>query len=354
MKTFWKLLAFLGLSLAVLAAPANERFSTFSSLVGGDTCSPAPPAISTLPFSDTGTTVGKTDNSSGSLPFACGIVGSGPTRPGPDVFYRFTILGPGNSLTFSVTTTSNQYDVALYVLSTCGNLSSCQGGADVGFDGDPETLTVSNLSAGTYYFGIDSAFASPDNSADGPYSLTVTGSFGNTPTPTPTNTPTPTPTSTFTSTPTPTVTPTFSGSETPTATRTPTAPPQAGFFTVAPCRVADTRLAIGPQGGPSLDAGAVRPFALTDVCGVPSSAAAVALNVTVVGATAGGHLTVYPHGAPLPLAATLNYSAGQVRGNNGIVPLGAGGLLDVFCAQSTGKTDLVIDVNGYFTPAADP
>src|SRR4030095_15677142 len=53
--------------------------------------------------------------------------------------------------------------------SACGDLKTCQGGADVGFDGDPETLTVSNLPPGTYYFGIDSAFPIGDVSADGPY-----------------------------------------------------------------------------------------------------------------------------------------------------------------------------------------
>ncbi|HLN80521.1 MAG TPA: hypothetical protein VK392_04950 [Thermoanaerobaculia bacterium] len=366
MKTLGKLLALLGLSLVVMASPREDSpfarllqtgspapearplpraagFSPFSALAGGDLCSPAPPEISTLPFNDTGTTIGSVDNSTGSLPFACGIVGSGPTRPGPDVFYRFTILGPGNSLTFSLTTTSNTYDPAIYVLSACGNLDTCQGGADTNFNGEPEMFTVSNLPAGTYYLGIDSAYVFPDNSADGPYALSVTGSFGNTPTPTatatntPTDTPTPTPTSTPTGTP-----------PTPTPTATPTPTPQPGFYTVALCRAVDTRYPVGPFGGPALQADAIRNFTMTDRCSLPQSATAVSVNITVAGPTAPGYLTLFPEGSALPLASTLNYATNQVRANNAIVPLGAGGGISILCGQSSGTTDVIIDVNGYF------
>ena len=43
------------------------------------------------------------------------------------------------------------------------------------------------------------------------------------------------------------------------------APPAAGglnYYTVAPCRIADTRNAIGPFGGPAMNAGASRTFAI--------------------------------------------------------------------------------------------
>lgn len=388
MKIVGRLVALLGLSFVVLASPdpvqfpflrkstpvaASTGLSPMSPLDGGDTCS-SPTLITSLPFNDTGTTIGKVDNSTGSLPFACGIVGSGPTRPGPDVFYSFNILGPGNSLTISVTTSSNTFDPAIYVLSTCGNLSTCQGGADTNFNGEPESFTVSNLAAGTYYLGVDSAYVFPDNSADGPYSLTVTGSFGvpatatptatptstvtntftptATPTPTPTNTPTPTSTTSTTPTVTPTgtpPTPTPTGTPTPTATPTPT--PPFGLYTVVPCRLADTRNANGPLGGPSLQAGAIRTFPVPGSCGVPPEATSISVNVTVTGPTAGGHLTVFPANAPLPLASTLNYSAGQTRANNAIVPLGTTGAISVFCGQSSGTTDFIVDVNGYFLSA---
>lgn len=120
------------------------------------------------------------------------------------------------------------------------------------------------------------------------------------------------------------------------------------FFTVAPCRVVDTRDPAGPWGGPALSAVSERTFTFADRCLVPSSARSVSLNVTVTEPTARGHLSLYPGGTPLPLVSALNYATGQTRANNAIVPLGAGGILAVFCEQLSGTVHLIIDVNGYF------
>src|SRR4029077_187725 len=54
-------------------------------------------------------------------------------------------------------------------------------------------------------------------------------------------------------------------------------PPSAHFYTVTPCRVADTRSPVGPYGGPSLVAGADRTFVFGGQCGIPPTAVAVAL-----------------------------------------------------------------------------
>src|SRR6202161_2842758 len=55
------------------------------------------------------------------------------------------------------------------------------------------------------------------------------------------------------------------------------------FVPVTPCRVADTRNAIGPFGGPILSAGTSREFNIPQsACKIPSSAVAYSLNVTVV------------------------------------------------------------------------
>jgi hypothetical protein len=110
----------------------------------------------------------------------------------------------------------------------------------------------------------------------------------------------------------------------------------------------DTRHPIGPWGGPALSAESERVFTIAGVCGVPSDARAVALNITVTLPTAQGYFIVYPGGVPAPLASVLNYMAGQTRANNAVVPLGAGGTLAVYCGQMTGTTHLVIDVTGYF------
>jgi hypothetical protein len=72
------------------------------------------------------------------------------------------------------------------------------------------------------------------------------------------------------------------------------------------------------------------------------------LNVTVTAPTAQGHLRLFPSGAVLPLASTINYVAGQTRANNAVTPLGASGTLEVYVGQSGGSVHVIIDVNGYF------
>ena len=120
------------------------------------------------------------------------------------------------------------------------------------------------------------------------------------------------------------------------------------FFTLAPCRLLDTRSPGGPYGGPALDAGQVRTFDLHGRCSIPASARAVSLNVTVTQPTTAGNLRMYEGGAPLPLVSSLNYSAGQTRGNNAVVGLSAGGQLSIRCAQAVGTAHVILDVNGYF------
>ena len=123
----------------------------------------------------------------------------------------------------------------------------------------------------------------------------------------------------------------------------------AKFFTVAPCRIADTRNPTGPYGGPALDTNSDRSFVVAGQCGIPATAQAVAFNFAIVQPTSGGNIRVYPGGGVLPLSAAMNYSAGQIRANNAIVNLGPAGDVLVHLGQGAGTTaHLVIDVNGYF------
>jgi hypothetical protein len=112
--------------------------------------------------------------------------------------------------------------------------------------------------------------------------------------------------------------------------------------------VVDTRGPDGPNGGPALDAGSSRTFEFAGQCGIPAEAESVALNLTLTGATAPGHITMYPAGEPRPLASTINYRAGQTRANNAILRLGSGGTATAFCSQDGGSVHLIIDVAGYF------
>ena len=120
------------------------------------------------------------------------------------------------------------------------------------------------------------------------------------------------------------------------------------LFTVAPCRVFDTREAVGAYGGPALGAGQSRSFTLAGTCDIPASARAVAVNLTVTGATAPGNLRLYPADQAVPSTSTLNYVAGQTRANNAIVGLSASGALAVRCSQATGTAHVILDVTGYF------
>ena len=118
------------------------------------------------------------------------------------------------------------------------------------------------------------------------------------------------------------------------------------FVPVTPCRVVDTRGGAGQFGGPTMAAGATRSFPIPQsACGIPSTAQAYALNVTVVPAGSLSYLTLWPAGQSRPLVSTLNSFGGIVVANAAIVPAGAGGAVSVFVSN---QTDVILDINGYF------
>ena len=120
------------------------------------------------------------------------------------------------------------------------------------------------------------------------------------------------------------------------------------FYPVTPCRVADTRKANGPLGGPSLSGGVERDFPVLDgSCGLPSDAVAYSFNFTVVPKTPSGvgYLTVWPYGQTRPVVSTLNDLTDTIVANAALLPAGTGGEI---AAYATNDTDLIIDTNGYF------
>jgi uncharacterized repeat protein (TIGR01451 family) len=122
-----------------------------------------------------------------------------------------------------------------------------------------------------------------------------------------------------------------------------------GYFTVLPCRVVDTRSASGTWGGPALAAQAERVFPMAGRCGIPPTARAVALNLTVTGPTGIGHLRAYPATlSPPAMTSVLNFTAGLTRANNAVVELSPAGEIAVFNGMASGTTHLVLDVTGYF------
>ena len=120
------------------------------------------------------------------------------------------------------------------------------------------------------------------------------------------------------------------------------------FYPVTPCRVADTRNAAGPFGGPELAGGSTRSFTIpASACSVPSTAAAYSLNVTVVPDGVLYYLTAWPAGSSQPLVSTLNSFDGSVVANAAIVPAGTNGAVSIYV---TNPTQVILDINGYFAP----
>ena len=125
------------------------------------------------------------------------------------------------------------------------------------------------------------------------------------------------------------------------------------FYKLTPCRVADTRNPDGPLGGPYLQAEQAREFPVLEAqaCGIPGTAQAYSMNFTVIPKNSQplSYLTIWPSGLSRPVVSTLNDPTGTIVANAGIVPAGTGGDIS---AYATADTDLVIDINGYFAPAA--
>jgi hypothetical protein len=120
-------------------------------------------------------------------------------------------------------------------------------------------------------------------------------------------------------------------------------PASTGFFPVSPCRVYDSRLADLP-----FAAGEVRRLTLAGLCGLPPTARAVAINVTAVGVSGGGSLSVAPGGTAGAAAGGPGWKGGQARAESTIMGVDTAGAVDVSCQAVDGAAHLVIDVAGYF------
>jgi len=120
------------------------------------------------------------------------------------------------------------------------------------------------------------------------------------------------------------------------------------FTPLAPCRAVDTRNASGPLGGPSLPTKASRDFSLLNVCGIPPTAGAVAVNITAVPKGPLGYLTAWRKGIPQPTVSTLNSLDGRVKANFAILSVDATQSISLYATDST---DVAVDVTGYFALA---
>jgi hypothetical protein len=123
-------------------------------------------------------------------------------------------------------------------------------------------------------------------------------------------------------------------------------PTNAGYGSVTPTRLIDTRHGIGGVGG-RVSAGDTVRFKLP--ASVPAGATAVVLNVTVVGPSLPGYLEVFPDGTT-PNLSNVNFSKSETLANQAIVAVPADREIDF--TVNAGSTDLVVDLDGYFSPSA--
>lgn len=128
------------------------------------------------------------------------------------------------------------------------------------------------------------------------------------------------------------------------------------YVPVTPCRIADTRAGFGFSGAygpPSIGAGTSRTFDITasGCTGIPAAASAYSFNLTVTNTTGPGFVQAYPAGGSAGSSSAVNYSgAGQTLANAAIVPAGvAGNVNRITITVGVSTTDLIIDINGYFT-----
>jgi hypothetical protein len=130
--------------------------------------------------------------------------------------------------------------------------------------------------------------------------------------------------------------------------------PSAGDFRpLTPARAMDTRDAPTIDGKfrntGSFGPGESRSLIVGGRGGVPTSGvSAVALNVTAVNPTASGFLTVFPTGSARPTASNLNFVSAEVVPNMVISPVDSLGRVQLF--NFGGRTDIVVDVLGWFPP----
>ncbi|RXF74287.1 hypothetical protein [Hansschlegelia zhihuaiae] len=131
--------------------------------------------------------------------------------------------------------------------------------------------------------------------------------------------------------------------------------PELIYTPITPCRAFDTE---APGAGGRIRANKTRNFQITGTtgfdtqggqangCGVPASAAAVALQLTAVHPAADGHFTAFAAGAAKPDAESMVYLESTSVSSGVTAPLGAG-RLGLFSRKAAGAKGTI---TGYYAP----
>ncbi len=132
--------------------------------------------------------------------------------------------------------------------------------------------------------------------------------------------------------------------------------PGSNYVGNGPSRFVDTRDGATTidgqnQGGGKLLPGSTTTVQITGRDAVPANAITAVVNVAAVDPDAAGYFTVTGCVTPLPLASSLNYTAGVNGANELVVDLNGDGEL---CVYTSASTQLLVDVVGYQFPIGTP
>jgi hypothetical protein len=116
--------------------------------------------------------------------------------------------------------------------------------------------------------------------------------------------------------------------------------------TTAPTRILDTRSAVGIATKTAITNSTIS-LKVDGANGIPSTAKAVVLNMTVAATGSSGYLAAYPEGTAVPTVSNLDWTATNTTiAGLAIVPVGTDGNVSIKVA---GTAHVIADVFGYFT-----
>lgn len=127
-------------------------------------------------------------------------------------------------------------------------------------------------------------------------------------------------------------------------------------FTIAPCRVLDTR-----NIGGAVSAGTTFDFEVRGTpgasqggsagCGVPTRSTAVILNLVAIIPSSAGHVVLWPYGTTQPTTSVLNTSSGETNNDGLFSPLAEDDDYDLSLKGVGVSANYVIDIVGYTVPS---
>ena len=128
--------------------------------------------------------------------------------------------------------------------------------------------------------------------------------------------------------------------------------PGNGFTPLSPVRVLDTRSGLGGAGGTVAPNGIAVTSSVYGVPGIPTTATAVLVNVTVTGAQQAGSLAALSYGDTPPTLPIVDFSANTTTADLVVVPLDNQSL--EFTDDSAGGIQVIGDIEGYYTGTPAP